>query len=162
MQPTGDRSALHEINLTTARNLSPWFDEAVRHGRPVSIVRGGRERGMLLSRETLLDALRAYKFRVNVLPEDDGGFTLWLRELNVAANGRTLREARSKLLSVVRSFTKDYYVNSDLYRQLPDLACMAPYVLLLSLADDDAQMISMLFGVERAGDDKDPRARAEG
>jgi hypothetical protein len=56
-----------------------------------------------------------------VLPEDDGGFTLWLR---------------------------DYLQQVDFYRHLPDLAAREPHVLRLSLAGDDAELIRMLFGTD--------------
>ncbi len=146
----GDReSVVHEVNLTTARNLSPLFDEAVRRERPVMIVRGGKERGLLLSREVLLRVLASYRFQVDVLPEEEGGFTLWLKELKLGASGATLREARAELLSAVRSYVRDYLDQFDFYRHLPDLASQEPHVLRLSLAGDDAELTEMLFGPEK-------------
>ena len=141
-----------EVNLTTARNLSPLFDDAVRHEQWVVIVRHGRERGVLLSRDVLLRALAAHRLHVNVLPEDDGGFTLWLRELNVAGSGPTLGEARRDLLAAVRSYVRDYLLQADFYRHLPDLAAQEPHVLRLSLAEDDAELIEMLFGTDSTAD----------
>ncbi|MHB0869009.1 MAG: hypothetical protein ACYC66_14495 [Chloroflexota bacterium] len=140
---------VQEVNLTTARNLSPLFDEAVRKERPVMIVRGGKERGLLLSREVMLRVLAAYPFQVDVLPEEGGGFTLWLKELNVGGTGRTLREARGDLLFAVRSYVRDYLEQFDFYRHLPDLAAQEPHVLRLSLAKDDAELVAMLFGPEK-------------
>lgn len=141
---------VREVNLTTARNLSPLFDEAVRKGLPVMVVRGRRERGLLLSRETLLRALTLYQFTVSVLPEDDGGYTLWLRELNIAGTGADLRAARQDLLAALRSYVTDYWQQFDFYRHLPDLAAQEPYVLRLSLAKDDAELVEMLFGAASA------------
>ena len=143
-------SLLREVNLTDARNLSPLFDEAVRREHPVLIVRNRREWGLLLSRDAARRVLESYRFHVNVLPEDDGGFTLWLGELNIGAFGRTLREARQALLGAVRSYTKDYAEGFDLYRHLPDRARQEPYILRLSLAADDAGLLEMLFGAETA------------
>lgn len=137
---------MQEVNLTTARNLSPLFDEAVRKERPVMIVRGGRERGLLLSRDMLLRVLAQYKFHVDVLPEEDEGFTLWLNELNIGGSGRTLKEARQALLSAVRSYIQDYIEHFDFYRHIPELTEQEPYVLKLSLAKDEAELIEMLFG----------------
>ena len=135
-----------EVSLTRARNLSPLFEAAVRHEQPVVIVRGGRERGVLLSRDVLLRVLAAHGFRVNVLPEDDGGFTLWLRELNVAGSGATLGAARHELLAAVRSYVRDYFQHVDFYRHLPELVAQEPHVLRLSLARDEAELLAMLFG----------------
>jgi hypothetical protein len=100
---------IREVNLTTARNLSPLFDEAIRKARPVLIVRGRRERGLLLERNLMLRPLQPYQFQINILPEDNGGFTLWLSPLNVGGHGGTLREARQDLLSKVRSNVTEFF-----------------------------------------------------
>ncbi|MGH2369255.1 MAG: hypothetical protein ACRDI2_13750 [Chloroflexota bacterium] len=149
---------LQEVNLTTARNLSPLFDEAVRRERPVMIVRGRRERGLLLSRDALLRLLQPYTFHVDVLPEDDGSFTLWLHELDLAGNGPGLKDARAALLQAIRSYLQYYADEIDLFRHLPDKARQEPYVLRLSLAKDDSELIAMLFGPQQRGEAEAPEA----
>src|SRR5437879_3039257 len=97
-----DVPMLHEVNLTTARNLSPLYDEAVRHEHPVLIRRGRDERGVLVSRDQLLRMLASATFHVDVIPDDEiGGFTLWINELNLGEYGSTLRAARTALLDSV-------------------------------------------------------------
>lgn len=137
---------LREVNLTSARNLSPLFDEAVRYEHPVMIVRGRRERGVLLSRDAVLRLLAGNRFHVDVIPEDVDGFTLWVRELDVGAHGATVRAARDRLLAAVRAYATDYVRQFDLFRHLPDKAVQEPYVLRVSLAKDDAELVEMLFG----------------
>jgi hypothetical protein len=153
---------VREINLTAARNLSPLFDEAVRRERPVMIVRGGRERGLLVSRAAMLRLLESYRFQVNVLPEEEGGYTLWLPELKLAGSGPTLRAARQELLAAVRSYVRDYFEQFDFYRHLPDLAAQEPYVVRLSLAQDEAELMAMLFGLGPDLQADGPRAVAAG
>lgn len=137
---------MHEVNITAARNLSLLFDEAVREGRPVMIVRNKRERGLLLSREQQLRLLENRRLHVNVLPEEEvGGFTLWVAELGIGAYGQTLHEARAKLLKTIRSYVRHYFEQWDFYRHIPDMAAQEPYVYRLSLATDDAELIGMLF-----------------
>lgn len=148
---------VREVNLTAARNLSPLFDEAVRREHPVMIVRGRRERGLLVSREAMLRMLASYRFHVDVLPEEEGGFTLWLRELNVAGTGLDLSQARRDLLAAVRSYVRDYIQQFDFYRHLTDLAAQEPHVVRLSLAQDDAELIEMLFGAQA---EDEPRSAA--
>jgi hypothetical protein len=138
-------SALRQVSLTEACNLSPLFDEAVREDHPVLIVRNRREWGVLLARDAMLRLLGSSTFRVNVIPEDGGGFTLWVEELEIGGHGRSLREARQDLLLVVRSYVRDYLEHFDFYRHLPDRARQEPYVLRLSLARDDAEFLDMLF-----------------
>lgn len=137
---------LREVDLTTARNLSPLFDEAVRKEQPVVITRHGRERGLLLSYEQQRRLLAHFTLHVDVLPEEeDGGFTLWLRELNIGDYGRTLHEARANLLATVRSYVRHYFDQWDFYRHLAEDQAQEPYVHRLALARDDAELIHILF-----------------
>lgn len=137
-------SMVEEVSLTSARNLSPLFDRAVRREHPVMIVRGGKDRGLLVARDTILRVLSGYQFHVDVLPEGEGGFTLWLKELNVGGFGATLRDARRELLSAVRSYVRNYLDEFDFYRHLPEMVEQEPFVLRLSLAKDDAELSAML------------------
>ena len=137
-------TTLREVNLTEARNLSPLFDEAVRHEHPVLIVRNRREWGLLLSRDAMVRMLAPYRFHVHVVPEENDGFTLWIEELDIGAHGPTPREAGRELLAAVRSYVKDYLEQFDLYRHLTDRARLEPYILRLSLARDDAELLEML------------------
>jgi hypothetical protein len=57
----------------------------------------------LLSRDALLRLLAPYRFHVDVLPEDDGSFTLWLLELDTGGHGSTLPDARRALLAATWS-----------------------------------------------------------
>ena len=139
-------AVLPRYTLTDARNLSPLFDTAVRRDRPVLIIRNGKERCILSSRELLLRVLAPFAFHVDVVPEEGGAFTLWVRELNVGATGPDLRQARVRLLEVVRGYVADYVAQHDFYRHLPDLAAQEPFVRRLTLAEDDAELIAMLFG----------------
>lgn len=138
---------LHEVNLTTARNLSPLYDEAVRYEHPVLIRRGRDERGVLVSRDQLLRMLAPATLHVDVIPDDEvGGFTLWVNELNLGEHGATLRAARTALLESVRSYVRHFFAQWDFYRHLPDKAAQLPHVSRLSLAKDDPELIAMLFG----------------
>lgn len=147
-----ERAPLHTVTLAHAHDLSPLFDEAVRNEQPVIIVRGGQERGLLVSQEALLRMLAAYQLHVDVLSEDDSGFTLWLRELDLGGHGQTLREARQALLAAIRSYARDYFAQFGFFRHLPDKARQEPYVVRLSLAKNDAELLEMLFGSEARSD----------
>lgn len=146
MNAPDDQPLMREVDITTARNLRRVFDEAIRAERPVMIVRNERERGVLLSREQQLRLLESYQLHVTVLPEEEvGGFTLWIRELNIGAYGLTLLDARAKLLETVRSYVRHFVDQWDFYRQVPETAAQEPYVYRLSLATGDSDLIGMLF-----------------
>ncbi len=143
---------LHSEKFTDARSkLSLLFDQAVRDELPVMIERGGREHGVLVARDAMLRLLASFELHVDVLPEDDGGFTLWARELDVGGTGPTLKEARDDLISAVRSYARDYWQEFGFYRHLPELAAKEPYVLRLSLAETEEELLNVLFGAAPAG-----------
>lgn len=138
---------LHSEKFTDARSkFSLLFDEAVHDELPVVIERGGREHGILVARDAARRLLSSFRFHVNVLPEDEGGFTLWLRELDIGGTGSTLKEARAELLSAVCSYVRDYWQQFALYRHLPTMAAQEPYILRLSLADTEQDLIDTVFG----------------
>jgi len=147
---------LHSVKLTQARALSPLFDEAVLEEHPVLITRHGRERAVLASRDAIARVLAPYQLHVDVIPEDEGGFTLWVRELEIGASGATLAEARQDLLAAVRSYIRDYHQQFAFYRHLTDMAAKEPYVLRLSLAQDDAELAQLLFGTASTSPDPTP------
>jgi Antitoxin of toxin-antitoxin, RelE / RelB, TA system len=138
---------LHSEKFTAARSkFSLLFDEAVGSGLPVVIERGGREHGLLLARDALMRILAPFSFHADVIPEDEGGFTLWLRELDIGGTGSTLKEARAELVSATYSYVRDYWQQFGLYRHLPDMSAKEPYVLRLSLADTEQELLDVLFG----------------
>jgi hypothetical protein len=138
---------LHSEKFTDARSkFSLLFDEAVRNELPVVIERGGREHGLLLARDALMRMLTPFNFHADVLPENEGGITLWLRELDIGGTGSTLKEARDQLVSATYGYVRDYWQQFALYRQLPDMSAKEPYVLRLSLADTEQELLDVLFG----------------
>jgi len=138
---------LHSEKFTDARSkFSLLFDEAVQSELPVVIERGGREHGLLLGRDALLRVLSPFSFHTDVIPEDEGGFTLWQRELDVGGMGDTLKAARDALVSSVCGYVRDYWQQFGFYRHLPDMVAKEPYVLRLSLVDSDQELLDVLFG----------------
>lgn len=153
---------LHSVNLTKARELSPLFNEAVVDEQPVVITRGTRQRAVLASQGSIERMLAPYRVHVDVLPEADGGFTLWVLELDIGGTGPTLEAARDELLSAVRSYIRDYHEQFSFYRHLPDMAAREPYVFRLSLAQDNAELVDLLFSetANTPAPKYRPRARA--
>jgi Antitoxin of toxin-antitoxin, RelE / RelB, TA system len=138
---------LHSEKFTDARSkFSTLFDEAVQNELPVVIARGRHEQGLLVARDALQRMLAPFSFHADVIPEDEGGFTLWLRELDIGGTGSTLKEARAELVSATYSYVRDYWQQFGLYRHLPDMSAKEPYVLRLSLADTEQELLDVLFG----------------
>lgn len=150
---------LHEVSLTEARDLSPLYTEAVRGDRPVVIRRRGDADAVLARRDFLRDLLTPYTFHVHYYEEDaddagegegGGGYTLEVAELRVTAYGATLAEARTALLTSVRSFARHYLDSWEKYRHFRDKAAMQFHIARFALARDDEERIRMLFGTTRA------------
>ena len=141
-----------QFSLTNARaQLSTVFNRAVRDERPSMISRQGGEQGVLMSRAALLRLLEHNRFHVDVLPEDDGSITLWVRELDLGENAPTLREARAALIESVKQFVADYEARFGLYRHFTDWLAREPYVRRLSLAQDDEEVWAMLAPAPETG-----------
>jgi len=146
MAVVNDEPMLESVDVSEARDFAPVFDKAVREERPLKIVRHEREQGILLQRTQLLHTLEHLRFTVDVIPEETGGFTLWVRELDLGVHEATLKEARMVLLSGVRSYVRHYFDMWDMYRHAANTQTQMPYVLPLSLADDDKELAQVLFG----------------
>jgi hypothetical protein len=158
MAPVNDEPMLDSVNVSEARKFASIFARAVHDERPVKIVRYKREQGVFVSRAQLLRALDHWRVTVDVVPEESGGFTLWVRELNMGSHGATLAEARTALLHDVRSYVRHYFKMWDMYRHMSDTQAQMPYVLRLSLADDDKELAQLLFG--SAAQSRDSRTTA--
>lgn len=85
------------------------------------------------------------RFTVDVIPEETGGFTLWVRELDMGAHEATLGEARATLLCDVQSYVRHFFEMWGMYRHMADTEAQMSYVLRLSAADDK-ELARMLFG----------------
>ena len=149
--------AMPEFNLTSARNLSPLFDRAVRGDQPVLISRNRKERAVLVSLDLLL-RLVDRPMHVDVIPEESGACTLWVRELNIGATGGDVLDARARLLDIVRAYIADYVAQSAFYRHFADLAAQEPFVRLLSFATTDAELVGLLFGKDQEGAERSSAA----
>jgi len=138
---------IETVPLSEARaRLSALYDEAVEGGRPVRIHRRGDADAVLMARDQLLAAVGEYVCHVHVIPEEEvGGYTLWIDELNIGEYGETLLAARDALIASVRSYVRDYLDRYTFYRNFSDKAAQYPYVLRLSLAEDDAELRELLF-----------------
>jgi len=130
MASVAPRAMIEEVNVTSARsNIKSVFDGAVRGRRPAMIRRGRDELGLLLDRGLAMLALSEYSFHVDVIPEEGGGFTLWLNELEIGGSGEDLLEARGDLLAQVRFYVRDYLDDIAFYLRIPDKARQLRHVL---------------------------------
>jgi len=72
--------------------------------------------------------------------------------LNIAEDGDSLLDARHNLLTSVRSYVRHYFDMWEMYKHMPDMRAQEPYVVRLSLADTDEELITMLFEPPQGGE----------
>lgn len=89
--------------------------------------------------------LAHYRFTVDLLPEEDGAFTLWVPELGVGESGKTIREVRQALVEAVRAYIWQYQGRYGAWKDIPEKREQLPYVLRAFLARDDQDLLTMLL-----------------
>lgn len=142
----GDEPALlDEVSVTEARQMRQHYDNVVHGKRPFLMTRYRDPGAVVMSREDLARMLEQYRFSVDLLPEEEGAFTLWIPELGVGESGATIRKARQALTAAVRAYVQHYWDRYDAWRHIPDKSAQWPYILRLSLARDDRELLSMVL-----------------
>src|SRR5579864_1183229 len=128
---------LDEVSVTEARQMRQHYDNVVYGKRPFVITRYHDPGAVVMARDDLARMLDGYRFTVELLPEEDGAFTLWIPELSVGESGNTIKEARQALVTAVRGYVQHYWDRYAAWQHIPDKQAQWPYVLRLSLAHDD-------------------------
>jgi Antitoxin of toxin-antitoxin, RelE / RelB, TA system len=136
---------LDEISVTAARQMRQYYDNVVHGKRPLLMTRYHEPGAVVMPREDLALMLRRYRFTLDVLPEDDGSFTLWVPEVGIGESGKTLHEARRALLDAVRAYVRQYWNRYEVWRHIHDKSAQWPYILRLSLAQNDQELLGMLL-----------------
>jgi len=89
--------------------------------------------------------LAHHRFTVDLLPEEEGAFTLWVPELSVGESGKTIKEARQALVEAVRAYIQQYVGRYSAWKDIPEKREQLPYVLRTFLAHDDQDLLTMLL-----------------
>jgi len=141
-----DRATLlDEVSVTEARQMRQHYDNVAHGKRPFLITRYHDPGAVVMPREDLARTLQRYRFTLELLPEEDGSFSLWIPELNVGESGKTIKEARGALVDAVWAYVQQYWKRYDAWQHIPDKSAQRPYVLRLSLAHDDQEFLAMLI-----------------
>jgi len=136
---------LQEVSVTAARQMRRHYDDVVHHKRPFIITRYRDPGAVVVSLEDLARSLAHYRFSVELLPEEDGAFTLWLPELAVGESGASVKAARTALVQAVRAYIQHYWSRYTAWQHIPEKAAQWPYVLRLSLVQTDEEIAALLL-----------------
>jgi hypothetical protein len=153
----GGTALLDEVSVTEARQMRQYYDNVVHAKRPFLMTRYRDPGAVVLSREDLAHMLSRYRFSVDLLPEEDGSFTLWIPELGIGESGATIKEARQALVGAVRAYVRHYWDRYEAWQHIGAKEAQWPYIMRLSLAQGDQELLSILLeGVPRAAAAPDP------
>lgn len=148
---------LDAVSVTEARQMRQYYESVVHDKRPFLMTRYREPGAVVMSRDDLARMLSRYQFTVELLPEDDGSFALWIPELEAGESGATIKEARKALVAAVRAYVLHYWDRYEAWQHIPAKEAQWPYVMRLSLAHDDQELLSMLLeGVPRPAMTPDP------
>lgn len=140
-----EAALLDEVSVTEARQMRQHYDNVVHGKRPFLMTRYRDPGAVVMAREDLARMLQRYRFTLDLLPEEDGHFTLWIPELNLGESGPTIKAARKALVDATRAYVQQYWNRYDAWQHIPDKSAQWPYVLRLSLAHSDQEILAMLL-----------------
>ncbi|SHJ74012.1 Antitoxin of toxin-antitoxin, RelE / RelB, TA system [Desulfofundulus thermosubterraneus DSM 16057] len=136
---------LAEVQFTAARkSLTEIFDNVWHRFLPALIKRRQAEEVLLVRRDLQEDILRAYRFKPEILPEEDGSVTLALDELGIAVNAATLEEAVEELVREIKIYAEDYMKRPELFLNAPNRKAHFPYILRVWLCKNEQDIKSLL------------------
>ena len=122
------------INATDARNQWSSIVDSVIREKPTFIKRT-RDTMFLSDLSTLEKLLSAYNFTADMYTENDGSITLGLNEIDLAENGRDMKEALSKLAGAILEYAQDYYDDFSFWCR-GNRTSHVPYVFKALILDD--------------------------
>jgi hypothetical protein len=138
-------SDIKPLNLSNVRDrISDVFTDAVVRHRPVPILRGGKDLGLLLGIEEIVRLVEGISFGPEVFKEA-GAVNVWLPEFQVYGRGKDLAAARLDLLDEVREYVCEYLEEIDSYRAAPNRRAHFPHVIKALAADLSGQLDSVIF-----------------
>jgi hypothetical protein len=152
---SGPESVVKPLNLTDVRDrLSSVFSDAVQRHRPIPIVRGTRDLGILLGLEEIGRLVEGVSFHPEVFKEEHA-VSIWLPEFQIYGRGNDLSAAREDLLEEVREYVADYLEEIDLYRSAPNRRAHFPHIIKVLVADLSDRLEPVIF------DDRGPTGARE-
>jgi antitoxin YefM len=129
------------MNATDVRReWSKVIDTAIRE-KPVFIKRT-RDQVMISNVEHIKSLLNDYHFIAVKFTEEDASITLSLNELDIVANGSTLKLAKQELVKNLLEYAEEFYQDFAFWSKAPNRKSHIPYVLKILLYEDMEELIS--------------------
>lgn len=121
-------------NATDVRKDWGHFIDTVVRVRP-QFVKRNRDRFVVVSSEHLRVLLGAYRFKLEVVQEEDGSFSGSLDALDLVANAPTIDNLKEELAHQMVEYANEYEDEFVLYFNAPNRRGHAPYVMNILVQD---------------------------
>lgn len=122
------------------REWSKVIDTAIRE-KPVFMKRT-RDQVMISNVEHIKTLLNDYHLTAEKFTEKDGSITLSLHELDIVANGSTLKLAKQELAKNLFEYAEEFYQDFAFWSKAPNRKSHTPYVLKILLNENMDELIS--------------------
>ncbi len=139
--------AVRPLHLTEVRDrigIGNVFTEAVRGHRPIPLVRGTRDIGMLLGLQELTELVDHLSFQPEVFREDSA-VSVWLPEFQLYGRGPDLAAAKEDLIGEVRDYVAEYLNEIQVYRAAPNRQSHFGHVIKALVADLSGALEQVVF-----------------
>ncbi len=131
------------LNATDVRRDWGHFIDTVVRVRP-QFVKRNRDTFVAVSSEHLRILLASYRFKLEVVQEEDGSFSGSLDVLDLVAHAATIENLRNELAHQMVEYANEYEDEFVLYFNAPNRRAHAPYVMSILLQDTVGNVADLL------------------
>ena len=122
------------------REWSKVIDTAIRE-KPVFIKRT-RDHVVISNVEHIKSLLNDYHLTAEKFIEEDGSITLSMQELDIVANGSSLKLAKQELAKNLLEYAEEFYQDFAFWSKAPNRKSHTPFVLKILLNENIEELIS--------------------
>jgi Antitoxin of toxin-antitoxin, RelE / RelB, TA system len=130
---------------TFRKEMSPRLNSVLHDHLPLPVQRGRDELALLLGAPEVKVLLANHHFNPEVSAGEEGGFSIWLAELEIYGQGPDYDAAKQDLLDEVRDYV-DEYLSDSTYVRAPNRALHLPYIVRAYIADREGDLAQVIFG----------------
>lgn len=122
------------VNATDVhKDWGHFIDTVVRRGP--QFVKRNRDTIVVVAAEHLRILLASYRFKLEVVPEEDGSFSGSLDALDLVANASTIENLKEELAHQMVEYANEYQDEFVLYFNVPNRRSHAPYLMNILVQD---------------------------
>jgi len=122
------------LNASEVRSDFSSFVDTVVRERPM-VFKRNRDHVLSISIEQASSLLESYRFKANLIPEEDGSTTITLEDFDLVVNAPDHDLALLRMAEELVDYSQDYLDQFALYFKTTNRKKHFPYVMKVALAD---------------------------